>query len=138
MGKMSKTPEGIVLDKCIKILKKLELIKWITHFERMNVGMIRNMQGYLMRQGTLGMSDLMTFVPCNNECHILFLEVKREDGTGIQSETQKDFENKWVGLHNVGYHIITEAKQIKSLVENIRRKSPNYGKIEEWEFPIDI
>ncbi len=120
------------------MLKRLSFGAWILHFERMQVGMSRNMQGYLMRQGTVGNADLWVFVKCDETCHILFLEVKREDGKGIQSEEQKQFENKWIGLHNVSYHIITDAKQIKPLIENILRKSPNYGKLESWELPDDI
>ncbi len=130
------TPESIVLSKCKDLLKKLEFIGWIKHFERMNVGMVRNMQGYMMKQGTVGMSDLIVFVPCDEICHTLFLEVKSE--VGKQSQAQIDFENKWIGLHNVVYALITDPKQIKIMVDNIRRKSKNYGKIEEWELPKDI
>ncbi len=132
------TPEGLVLQKCKDMLKKLEIMGWIKYWNRMEVGIHYNMQGYLQKHGRKGDPDLFTFVSCDNICHVLFLEVKREDGKGIQSSSQQEFENRWIGLHNIGYHIITDAKQIKVLVENIRKKSLTYGKIEEWELPIDI
>ncbi len=119
------------------MLKKLEMMGWVRYWNRMEVGIHYNMQGYIQKHGKKGDPDLFAFVPCDNNCHVLFLEVKRPDG-GKQSDTQKEFENKWHGLHNIGYHIITDHKQIKELVENIRRKSPNYGKIEEWELPRDL
>lgn len=130
------TPEGIVLSKCKDMLKRLESIGWVKHWERMNVGMSMNMQGYRQMSGRVGSADLWAFVSCDNQCHVLFLEVKSE--VGKQSEVQKEFDNKWIGLHNVVYAIITDAKQIKVMVENIRRKSLTYGKIEEWELPLDI
>jgi hypothetical protein len=129
---MTKTAEGIVLEKCIRTLKQLELQGKVRHFERMNVGMVRNMQGYLMKQGSKGMSDLIAFVPVDDIMWTMFFEVKRESG-GIQSGSQKIFELKFKGFSNVIYEIITYAKQIKQTVENARRKSPNYGKLEDWE-----
>ncbi len=128
------TPEGIVLSKCKDILKQLELQGKVVHYERMNVGMTRNMQGYLQQQGRVGTSDLFVFVKCDEICWILLLEVKRPDG-GKQSDVQIEFENKFIGLHNVIYALVTDHKQIKELVDNVRRKSKNYGKIEDWELP---
>lgn len=135
---MSKTPEGIVLTKCKDMLKRLEIMGWVRYWNRMEVGIHYNMSGYIQKHGRKGDPDLFAFVPCDNDCHVLFLEIKREDGTGIQSDSQKEFENRWIGLNNVSYSIITDAKQIKLLTENIRRKSPNYGKLEEWELPKEI
>ena len=129
------TPESIVLSKCKDMLKRLETMGLVRYWNRLEVGIHYNMQGYIQKHGRKGDPDLFAFVECDNICHVLFLEVKREDGTGIQSESQQQFENRWIGLHNVGYHIITDAKQIKQLVNNIRRKSPNYGKLESWELP---
>lgn len=131
------TPEGKVLADCIKLLKILELQKKICHWERINVGMTLNMQGYLQKQGRTGTSDLIVYVPVDETLHILLLEVKRAEG-GIQSESQKEFENKFLGLHNVIYSLITDSKKIKELVENVRRKSTIYGKLEEWELPENI
>lgn len=133
---MSKTPEGIVLTKCITLLKKLEIMGWVRHFERMNVGLSINMAGYFQRQGKAGTSDLIVFISCDDICHTLFLEVKSE--TGIQSLVQKEFENKWMGLSNVTYALIRDHKEIKLLVENIRRKSTTYGKLEEFELPMEL
>lgn len=131
------TPEGIVLSKCKDMLKKLEFMGWICHYERMNVGMSMNMQGYRQMTGRVGSADLWVFVPVDETIWVMFFEVKREEG-GIQSQVQKDFENKFLRFHNVVYQIITDAKQIKLAVENVRRKSNNYGKIEEWELPKNI
>lgn len=132
------TPEGIVLSKCKDILKKLEVMGWICYWNRMEVGIHYNMQGYIQKHGRKGDPDLFAFVPVDNTVYVMFFEVKREDGKGIQSPSQQEFENKWIGLHNVSYTIITEAKQIKELVSNIRRKSKTYGKLEDWELPIDL
>ena len=111
---------------------------WVVYWNRMEVGIHYNMQGYIQKHGRKGDPDLFAFVACDNECHVLFLEVKRDDGKGIQSESQQQFEKRWIGLHNVSYTIITDAKQIKTLVENIRRKAKDYGKIEDWELPKEI
>ena len=132
---MSKTPEGIVLDKCKIMLKRLELMGWIRYWNRMEVGIHYNMQGYIQKHGRKGDPDLFAFVPVDNTLWTMFFEVKREDGTGIQSTSQKDFESKFVGFHNCQYLIVTNVKQIKLAVENARRTSPNYGKIESWELP---
>lgn len=104
----------------------------------MEVGIHYNMQGYIQKHGRKGDPDLFAFVPVDNTLWTMFFEVKREDGTGIQSPSQQDFEKKFVGFHNCQYLIVTDAKQIKLTVENARRKSPNYGKIEEWELPLNI
>jgi hypothetical protein len=104
----------------------------------MEVGIHYNMQGYLQKHGRKGDPDLFAFVPVDDVMHVMFFEVKRDDGKGIQSTSQKEFENKFLGLSNVVYEIVTDAKQIKVTVENARRKSPNYGKIEDWELPENV
>lgn len=131
MGKL--TPEGQVLSKCKDMLKKLEMMGWVKHWDRISVGLHMNMQGYFQKHGKAGSPDLMAFVQCDEICHVLFLEVKSD--VGKQSDIQKEFENKWIGLHNVIYTIITDHKQIKELVHNIRIKSKTYGKLAEWELP---
>lgn len=130
------TPEGLVLSKCKDMLKSLETMGWIIHWDRISVGLHMNMQGYLQKHGRNGSPDLMAFVKCDEICHILLLEVKSE--TGKQSEVQKDFENKFLGLQNVIYALITDASQIKTMVHNIRIKSKTYGKLESWELPESI
>lgn len=131
------TPESIVLSKCKDMLKKLEIMGWVNYWNRMEVGIHYNMQGYLQKHGRKGDPDLFAFVPVDNVVHVLFLEVKREDGKGIQSSSQQEFESRWVGMHNVQYVIVTDHKKIKQIVDNVRRKSVNYGKLEDWELPID-
>lgn len=135
---MTSTPEGLVLAKCKDMLKRLEIMGWVRYWNRMEVGIHYNMQGYIQKHGRKGDPDIICFVPVDETLHIMFFEVKREDGTGIQSQFQQDFENKFVGFHNVIYQIITDAKQIKITVENARRKAKNYGRIEEWELPKEI
>lgn len=120
------------------MLKKLEIMGWICYWNRMEVGIHYNMQGFIQKHGRKGDPDLFCFVPVDNIVHVLFLEVKRDDGKGIQSLSQQEFENKWIGLHNVQYSIITEAKQIKLIIDNARRKSLTYGKIEDWELPENV
>lgn len=132
------TPESIVLTKCKDLLKKLEIMGWVKHWDRLSVGLHMNMQGYMQKHGRVGSPDLIAFVPVDNIMHTIFFEVKRGDGTGKQSLEQQEFENKFLGFHNVIYQIVTDHKQIKLTVENTRRKSINYGKIEEWELPRDI
>lgn len=131
------TPEGIVLSKCIALLKVLEMQEKIIHWERMNIGMHMNMQGYLQKQGRSGTSDLMVYISVDELIHILLLEVKRPEG-GIQSLVQKKFENKFKIFSNVMYSIITDPKQIISMVKHIRSKSNKYGIIEEWDLPTEI
>lgn len=110
---------------------------WIKYWIRLNVGMSMNMQGYRQMFGRPGESDLLAFVQCDETCWVLLLEVKREDG-GIQSPAQQQFEHRFLGLHNVIYALITDHKQIKDIVHNIRIKSKSYGKLEDWELPKDI
>lgn len=131
------TPEGQVLSQCKDMLKRLEIMGWVKHWERMSVGMSMNMQGYRQMTGRVGSADLWAFVPVDEILHIMFFEVKREDG-GIQSPAQIEFEHKFIGFHNVIYQIITDPKQIKVTVDNARKKSKNYGKIEEWELPKEL
>lgn len=132
------TPEGAILNKCKEMLKRLEFMGWVTHWDRLNVGLHMNMQGYLNKHGRVGSPDLLVFVPVDEIMYTMFFEVKREDGTGKQSLEQQEFENKFLGFHNVKYEIITDHKQIKLTIENARRKSINYGKIEDWELPKDL
>lgn len=134
---MTSTPEGAVLTKCKDMLKRLEMMGWVRYWNRMEVGIHYNMQGFLQKHGRKGDPDLITFVPVDNIMWTMFFEVKRPDG-GIQSQSQQDFENKFLGFHNVIYEIITDAKQIKLTIENARRKSKTYGKIEEWELPENV
>lgn len=131
------TPESLVLSKCKDLLKKLEIMGWIIHWERLNVGLHMNMQGYMQRHGREGSPDLIAFVPVDQTMWIMLFEVKRPDG-GVQSKVQKEFEIKFTGFINTVYQIITDPKQIKITVENARKQSLTYGKIEEWELPIDI
>ncbi len=128
---MSKTPEGKVLQDCIKLLKKLEIMGWVVHFERMNVGLSINMAGYLQRQGKSGTSDLIAFVPVDKIMWTMFFEVKREDGKGIQSTSQKEFESKFQGFSNVTYQIITDAKQIEYLIHKVKGIPFNSSKYEK-------
>lgn len=134
---MTKTFEKKVLKDCIKLLKKLEIMKWITHFERMNIGLSINMAGYFQRQGKAGTSDLIAFVPVDKTMWVMFFEVKRPSG-GFQSKEQKEFEMKFLGFINVIYQLITDASQIKKTIEQARMTSLNYGKIGEWELPESI
>lgn len=124
------TPEGIVLEKCIKLLKVLELQGYIKHFERMNVGLHINMSGYYQRHGTPGMSDLIAFVPVDLVMWVMFFEVKRAEG-GIQSTSQKEFENKFLGFTNIVYAIITDSKQIKEHVFKALMTSPKWGILDQ-------
>lgn len=131
------TPEGLVLSKCKDMLKRLEIMGWVRHWDRTSVGLHMNMQGYMQRHGRNGTPDLQAFVPVDETMWVMFFEVKRPDG-GMQSDAQKEFENKFVGFHNIIYQIITDAKQIKDSVHNARIKSKNYGKIEDWVLPESI
>lgn len=124
------TPESIVLNKCKDMLKKLECMGWVRHWDRLSVGLHMNMQGYMQQHGKKGSSDLISFVPLDETMYVIFFEVKRKEG-GVQSISQKEFENKFIGFDNVIYQIITDAKQIKFTVENIRKKSTNYGKLDD-------
>ena len=129
------TPESIVLSKCKDMLKRLEYAGHVRHWDRLNVGLHMNMQGYLQRHGKDGSPDLIAFVPVDRTMWIMFFEVKRADGKGIQSESQKQFEDKFVCFDNCRYLIVTDAKQIKQAVENARKTSPNYGKIPDGVLP---
>ena len=132
------TPESIVLDKCKIMLKKLEILGWVIYWNRMEVGIHYNMQGYIQKHGRKGDPDLFAFVPVDNTIWTMFFEVKREDGKGIQSESQKKFEKLWTGFSNVKYIIVTDAIQIKQTVENARKTSLNYGKIPHGILPDKI
>lgn len=132
------TPEGLVLSKCKDMLKGLETMGWIRYWNRLEVGIHYNMQGYINKHGRKGDPDLFAFVPVDQTMWTMFFEVKREDGKGVQSPHQKDFENKFLGFNNVRYSIITDAKKIKKIVEEVRKTSPNYGKLSELELPFDL
>lgn len=111
---------------------------WVNYWNRMEVGIHYNMSGYIQKHGKKGDPDLFAFVPVDHILWTMFFEVKREDGKGIQSQSQKDFENKFVGFDNVRYEIITDAKQIKTIVKEARMTSVNYGKLNESELPEEI
>lgn len=123
------TPEGLILAKCKDMLKKLETLGWVRHYVRLNVGLHRNMQGYLQQQGTPGESDLVAFVPVLETMHVFFFEVK--SAVGKQSATQKQFEDKLKGFSNVHYHLITDDKQIKYLIQHIKGIAPRSSKYNE-------
>lgn len=131
------TPEGIVLADCKKILKKLEFMGWVSHWERINVGLFYTLWGGKIKIGREDDADLWVFVPVDNIMWIMFFECK-DPIKGEQSDGQIEFENKFVGFHNVIYQIITDAKQIKITVDNARKKSKTYGKLESWELPDHI
>lgn len=132
------TPESLVLSKCKDILKILETMGWVRYWNRMEVGIHYNMQGYINKHGRKGDPDLFAFVPVDQTMWTMFFEVKREDGKGIQSDSQKEFESKFLGFNNVIYSIITDSKQIKKIVEDARKTSPSYGKLSELELPFDL
>lgn len=132
------TPEGLVLNKCKDMLKRLEFMGWINYWNRMEVGIHYNMQGYIQRHGKVGDPDLIAFVPVDKTLWTMFFEVKRADGKGIQSAQQKAFEDKFRGLDNVRYEIITDAKQIKYTVESARKTGVDYGKIPDGILPDRI
>lgn len=129
------TPEGLILDACKRMLKSLELQGKVTHWERINVGAYRNMQGHVMRQGNVGTSDVIAFVPVDKTMWVMFFEVKRPDG-GRQSPEQLEFESKFKGYDNVIYSVITDAKQIKQLVMQARSNIKDLSKIPYIELDI--
>jgi hypothetical protein len=126
---MSKTPEGLVLENCKRMLKTLELQGKVVYWNRLNVGLSINMSGYFQRQGRSGDPDIMAYVPVDRTMWVMFFEVKRPDG-GIQSASQKEFEGKFKGFSNVIYAIITDEKQIKYLIHKVKGIPFNSAKYE--------
>ncbi len=113
------------------MLKGLEICGWVRHWDRTSVGLHMNMQGYMQKHGRNGNPDIQAFVPVDKVMWVMFFEVKRPVG-GIQSPDQKTFEAKFQGFDNVIYAIITDSKQIKQLIIEARKTSPDYEKV-DWE-----
>lgn len=128
------TPEGKVLDACKRMLKGLEIMGHVAYWNRMEVGIHYNMQGYLQRHGKVGDPDLIAFVPVDKTMWVMFFEVKREDGKGVHSDNQKKFGLLWTEYTNVIYSIVTDAKQIKNHVKYARSHSTDnscFDKLDE-------
>lgn len=129
------TPEGLVLSKCKEMLKKLEIQGKISHWTRINVGTFYTQWGSYIKIGREFEPDLWVFVPVDDIIWIMFLDTKKSSGG---DNNQDVFFNKFNSFHNVICSYITDSKQMKILIENIRRKSKTYGKLESWELPEEI
>lgn len=129
---MSKTPEGIVLEKCKDMLRKLENSGKILHWTRITVGDFYTFWGGYIKVGKKFEPDLWVFVPVDNLIWVMFFDTKRKEGG---DDKQIVFFDKFKGFTNIVCAFITDPKQIKQAVENARKTSPNYGKIPDGVLP---
>lgn len=117
-----KTPEGIVLEACIKELKQWQSVGVVIYWQRMNVRTWND--GRHIKLADSGASDLIAYVKNNKLLYVYLIECKRPIG-GKVSENQLSFKHRFDGISNVIYEIVTDSKQIYRTIENITKHYQN-------------
>lgn len=124
---MPKNIESPVLSKSKEILKDLEGKGWITHWTRINIGLFYTQWGGMIKIGKKFEPDLWVFVSVNNLMWIMFFDTKKPKGG---DRNQDIFFNKFNGVTNVVCAYITDAKQIKYLIQKVKGIPFNSSKYE--------
>lgn len=116
MGRLN--PEQKVQSACEKRLDIWELKKVVIHYDDLSNAGRKFVRGYWIMNTKEGRPDLVAYLKHKNQCWIYLIEVKRPDG-GVWSEVQKVYANKFSGLDNVVYEVVTHPRQIDATIERI-------------------
>ena len=110
--------ERDILKSCKHRLDYWQSIGIVVHYDRFNSGKIQY-NGKWIQMCKSGTPDLIAYIKTNKEtCLIYFIECKRDDKQKLRT-VQQNFKDKFIGLNNVMYEMVSHPRQIDITLESI-------------------
>ena len=110
--------EKDVLSGVRERLKIYEFHKVVLWHERMNSGKVKTEFGTWVQMAVKGTPDVVAVVRNKQGgISLLFFELKSDTGT-LRPE-QKEFRDRFIGCKDVMYAVITDPKQIDTIISDI-------------------
>lgn len=99
----------------------------VLHFDRINSGKMQ-INGRWVQLASAGTSDLIAYIKTKDNryaliCWVYFIEVKVKGGK--QRDSQKQFEQKFLGIYNVVYQLVTHPDMVDETIERITNHYQN-------------